>query len=109
MDQAKVSEKNFYRQLGNIGCMFDWGRTVETYDPGYYKWTQWIFIQMFKHGLAYRGKAEVNWCPSCKTVLADEQVIDGHCERCDSEVTHKEVEQWLFKITDYAERLLGDL
>ena len=106
MDQAKVSEKNYYRQLGVIGAMFDWGRTVETYDPNYYKWTQWIFVQMFKHGLAYRGKAEVNWCPSCKTVLADEQVIEGKCERCGNIVEKRLLEQWFFRITAYAEKLL---
>ncbi|RJR15291.1 leucine--tRNA ligase [Candidatus Microgenomates bacterium] len=105
-EQAKISEANFYRQLRNIGNSFDWTRTVETYDPDYYKWTQWLFVQMFKHGLAYRAKAEVNWCPSCKTVLADEQVIDEKCERCGSIVVKKELEQWFFKITVYAERLL---
>ncbi len=106
MDQAKVSEKNFYRQLREIGCMFDWGRTVETYDPGYYRWTQWLFIQMFKHGLAYRGTGSVNWCPKDKTVLADEQVIDGKCERCGNNVEKRSLEQWFFRITAYAEKLL---
>ncbi|MBI2054772.1 MAG: leucine--tRNA ligase, partial [Candidatus Sungbacteria bacterium] len=79
------------------------------YDPAYYKWTQWIFVQMFKHGLAYRKKAKVNWCPSCKTVLADEQVINGNCERCGTAVIKKDLEQWFFKTTDYAERLLNNL
>src|SRR3989344_6093709 len=107
--QAKISEKNFYRQLEMIGNGFAWKEKLETYDPEYYKWTQWIFIQMFKHGLAYRKKQAVNWCPSCKTVLADEQVISGECERCESKVIKKELEQWFFKITNYAERLLRDL
>src|SRR3972149_9850424 len=74
-EQAKISEKNFYRQLRATGNAYDWTRTLETYDPDYYRWTQWIFVQMFKKGLAYRKKARVNWCPSCKTVLADEQVL----------------------------------
>ncbi|MBI2506902.1 MAG: leucine--tRNA ligase, partial [Candidatus Colwellbacteria bacterium] len=109
MQHAKDSEKNFYRQLGSIGNGFAWKERLETYDPSYYKWTQWVFIQMWKHGLAYRGKASLNWCPSCKTVLADEQVIGGRCERCDTEVTKKELEQWFFKITKYAEKLLKNL
>lgn len=108
-DQAKIAEDNFYRQLRSIGNSFDWNRTVETYDPDYYKWTQWLFIQLFKKGLAYRKKAEVNWCPSDRTVLSDEQVIDGKCERCGSEVEKKELEQWFFRITNYAERLLNNL
>ena len=82
VDQVKKSEENFYRQLYSIGAMYDWSRSLETYDPEYYQWTQWLFVQMFRNGLAYRAKAEVNWCPSCKTVLADEQVIDEKCERC---------------------------
>lgn len=107
--QAKISEKNFYRQLKATGNGYDWSRTVETYDPKYYKWTQWLFIQLFKAGLAYRKKAPVNFCPSCKTVLADEQVIDEKCERCSSIVEKKELEQWFFKITKYADRLLDGL
>jgi leucyl-tRNA synthetase len=109
MKQAKVSEKNFYRQLQMIGNGFAWDNRLETYDPEYYRWTQWIFLQLFKNGLAYRKKAPVNWCPSCKTVLADEQVIDGKCERCDSEVSKKNLEQWFFRITKYAGRLLKNL
>ncbi len=109
MDHAKVTEKNFYNQLQKIGAMFDWSRTVETYDPDYYRWTQWIFVQMFKHGLAYRDKAEVNWCPSCKTVLADEQVIEGKCERCGNIVEKRLLNQWFFRITAYAEKLLENL
>jgi leucyl-tRNA synthetase len=108
-DQAKISEKNFYRQLQMIGNGFAWNERLETYDPQYYKWTQWIFVQMFKRGLAYRKKAAVNWCESCKTVLADEQVVSGECERCETKVIKKELEQWFFKITDYAERLLKNL
>jgi leucyl-tRNA synthetase len=108
-DQAKVSEKRFYEQLAAIGNGFAWKEKLETYDPDYYKWTQWIFIQLFKKGLAYRKKQPVNWCPSCKTVLADEQVIDGKCERCSSMVGKRDLEQWFFKTTAYAERLLKNL
>lgn len=108
-EQAAHAEQNFYRQLRSIGNGFDWSRTVETYNPNYYKWTQWLFIQMFKNGLAYRKKAEVNWCPSCKTVLSDEQVIQGKCERCSSEVEKKALEQWFFRITEYADRLLSNI
>lgn len=109
MDQAKVSERNFYRQTHATGSAMDWERTVETYDPDYYRWTQWLFVQMFKKGLAYRKKALVNYCPSCKTVLSDEQVIKGLCERCSSQVEKKDLEQWFFKITNYAERLLNNI
>lgn len=109
MDHAQKTEKNFYAQLNKIGAMFDWERTVETYDPGYYRWTQWLFVQMFKHGLAYRKTASVNWCPSDKTVLADEQVIDGKCERCGNIVEKRSLEQWFFRITEYAGKLLGNL
>jgi len=108
-EQAKISQKNFYRQLEATGNAYDWQRTLETYDPNYYKWTQWIFIQLFKKGLAYRAKSPVNFCPSCKTVLADEQVIDGKCERCGTPVEKKELEQWFFRITKYADRLLTGL
>lgn len=108
-EQAQIAEKNYYRQLKSIGNGFDWTRTVETYNPEYYKWTQWLFIQMFKNGLAYRKKAEVNWCPSCKTVLSDEQVIQGKCERCSSEVEKRALEQWFFRITQYADRLLNNI
>ena len=109
MKQAEVSEKRFYKQLEMIGNGFAWEEKLETYDPDYYKWTQWIFTQLFKHGLAYRKKAPVNWCPSCKTVLADEQVITGKCERCSHAVIKKELEQWFFKITKYADKLLKNL
>ena len=109
VEQAKISEKNFYRQLKSIGNGFDWTRTVETYKPEYYKWTQWLFVQLFKAGLAYRKRAPVNFCPSCKTVLADEQVLDGRCERCNSVVEKRDLEQWFFKITKYADRLLANI
>ncbi len=108
-EQAKISQKNFYRQLQLIGNGFAWKEALATYDPAYYKWTQWIFTQMFKRGLAYRKKSPVNWCPSCKTVLADEQVINSKCERCSTEVINRDLEQWFFKITDYSERLLNNL
>lgn len=106
---AKRTEKRFYEQLRATGNAYDWRHTLETYDVDYYRWTQWIFVQMFKHGLAYRKKSRVNWCPSCKTVLADEQVISSECERCSSQVEHRDLEQWFFKITDYAEKLLSNL
>ena len=96
-------------QLKNIGAMFDWDHEIKTCLPDYYKWTQWIFCQLYKKGLAYRKKAPVNWCPSCNTVLANEQVVDGHCERCGSQVVKKDLTQWFFKITDYAEELLSGL
>lgn len=107
--QAQISEKRFYGQLSNIGNSYDWSRKVETYDSNYYRWTQWIFVQLFKRGLAYRKKAPVNFCPKDLTVLADEQVIDGHCERCGSLIEKRDLEQWFFKITDYAERLLNNI
>lgn len=100
---------NMRRQLKGMGISYDWDREVATCHPGYYRWTQWLFLQFFKKGLAYKKKSAVNWCPSCATVLANEQVVDGHCERCDSQVTKKDLEQWFLRITDYAERLLNDL
>jgi leucyl-tRNA synthetase len=96
-------------QLKKLGNIYDWDSEAITSSPEYYKWTQWIFIQLYKHGLAEKRDSSVNWCPSCKTVLADEQVIDGHCERCSSEVDKREMSQWFFKITEYAEKLLSDL
>ena len=96
-------------QLKKLGALFDWDHEVITSDPDYYRWTQWLFIQLFKAGLAVRKKAPVDWCPSCLTVLADEQVIAGKCERCGAEVVQRELEQWFFKITNYAERLLKNL
>ncbi len=98
---------NYIRgQLKAMGTMYDWDKEINTSSPEYYKWTQWLFLQLYKNKLAYRKKASVNWCPDCHTVLANEQVIDGHCERCDNEVVMKDLEQWFFKITDYADRLL---
>ena len=97
------------RQLKSWGVCYDWSREVASCNPDYYKWTQWIFLKLLEKGLAYRKKAFVNWCPSCNTVLANEQVIEGKCERCDSIVSQKDLEQWFFKITDYAQRLLDDL
>lgn len=96
-------------QMKRLGAMFDWSREVNTSDPGYYRWTQWIFLQMYKAGLAVRKNAPVNWCPSCLTVLANEQVVAGACERCGSEVAPKEMTQWFFKITSYADRLVAGL
>ncbi|MEK7635529.1 MAG: class I tRNA ligase family protein [Patescibacteria group bacterium] len=96
-------------QLESMGNMYDWSRKIITAEPEYYKWTQWMFLQMFKNGLAYKKKVSANWCPKCHTVLANEQVINGKCERCDAQVVQRDIEQWLFKITDYAERLLNDL
>ncbi|MDH3346023.1 MAG: leucine--tRNA ligase, partial [Kiritimatiellaceae bacterium] len=96
-------------QLAAWGCCYDWDKEVASCEPEYYKWTQWLFIQMFNRGLAYKKKSNVNWCPDCATVLANEQVVDGACDRCDSTVVQKALEQWFFKITDYAQRLLDDL
>ena len=98
--------KNFERQLRSVGYSFDWNRVVDTSDPDYYRWTQWIFTRLFKKGLAYQAVGQQWWCPKDKTVLANEQVIDGQCERCGSEVTKKALKQWYFKITDYADELL---
>ena len=101
--------KTMKRQLESWGVCYDWSREIASCMPDYYKWTQWIFLKLFEKGLAYKKKAFVNWCPSCNTVLANEQVIEGKCERCDSLVKQKDLEQWFFKITDYADRLLGDI
>lgn len=109
---AKVTEDNiahFKEQMKSIGFSFDWDREVNTTDPNYYKWSQWIFIQMFKHGLAYKNEMSVNWCPSCQVGLANEEVVDGKCERCGTEVVHKMKNQWMLKITEYADRLIDDL
>lgn len=109
---AKVTKDNianFKKQMKSIGFSFDWDREINTTDPDYYKWTQWIFIQMFKHGLAYKKEMSVNWCPNCKVTLANEEVIDGKCERCGTEVVHKMKNQWMLKITEYADRLIDDL
>jgi leucyl-tRNA synthetase len=106
---TKQNTENFKNQLKRLGLSFDWSREINTTDPAYYKWTQWIFTQLFKRGLAYKAKMSVNWCPSCKIVLANEEVINAKCERCGAEVEAKEKEQWMLKITEYAERLLNDL
>lgn len=100
---------NMRRQLKSMGCSYDWDREVATCHPDYYKWTQWLFLQLYHHGLAYKSKSAVNWCPSCNTVLANEQVVDQGCERCGTPVTKRDLEQWMFRITDYADRLLQDL
>lgn len=97
------------RQIKRLGISYDWEREIATCDPDYYRWTQWFFLQLYKRGLAYKKKAPVNWCPSCQTVLANEQVISGRCERCDTAVERRELEQWFFRITDYADRLLANL
>ncbi|MFH1188921.1 MAG: leucine--tRNA ligase [bacterium] len=101
--------KTMKKQLHSMGNSFDWSREVITCLPEYYKWNQWIFLQLYKEGLVYRQKAAANWCPSCKTVLANEQVVDGACERCGTDVTKKEIDQWMFRITRYVEDLLKDL
>lgn len=129
-EHARISEENYYRQLKIIGNSFDWDRTLETYDADYYRWTQWLFIKLFKAGLAYRAKALVNWCPGCRTVISDEQIMSAHqagkvppgykslkevpddvkvCERCGSIPEKKDLEQWFFRITKYADRLVGNL
>ncbi len=100
---------NFKAQLKSIGFSFDWDREVNTTDPDYYKWTQWIFIQLYKKGLAYKKEMSVNWCPDCQVGLANEEVVDGKCERCGTEVVHKNKNQWMLKITEYADRLIDDL
>ena len=109
VEQAKKSETHYYEQLQKIGNGFAWNERVETYKPEYYRWTQWLFCEMWKHNLAYRKKQSVNWCPKDQTVLSDEQVEDGKCERCGTVVIKKELEQWSFRITQYADRLLDNL
>ncbi len=101
--------RNIKRQIKQIGAIYDWDMELNTTDPKFFKWTQWIFVQMFKKGLAYQKEMPINWCPSCKTGLANEEVVDGKCERCGSEVTKKNLKQWMLKITAYADRLLDDL
>ena len=101
--------RTFRRQLDDIGAMYDWSREIDTTDPAYYRWTQWIFLQMHRRGLAYKASMPINWCPSCKCGLANEEVVDGACERCGTLVSEKEMSQWMLRITHYAERLLRDL
>src|SRR3989344_296348 len=108
----KVTKQNtdtFRRQLKALGFSFDWSREINTTDPKYYKWTQWIFLQLFKKGLAYKAKTEINWCPSCKIGLANEEVVRSECERCGGVTEKREKEQWMLAITKYAERLDKDL
>ena len=108
----KVTHDNvqhFKSQLKALGLSFDWNREINTTDPEYYKWTQWIFLQLYKHGLAYKKEMSVNWCTSCKVVLANEEVVNGTCERCHGQVIHKVKSQWMLKITEYAQRLIDDL
>ena len=106
---TKKNTENFKRQEKSLGLSFDWNREINTTDPSYYKWTQWIFVQLFKKDLAYKAKMAINWCPSCKIGLANEEVIDNNCERCGTKVVKKEKEQWMLKITKYADRLIEDL
>ncbi len=112
VDVKKATQKNidnFREQIKRLGLSYDWSRELSTTDPEYYKWTQWIFIQLFKKGLAYQSMLPINWCPSCKTGLANEEVINGECERCSTKVEKKKIRQWVLKITKYADRLLDDL
>ena len=109
MELIPKNVANFTRQLRRTGAMYDWTHTVNTTDPSYYKWTQWIFLKLFERGLAEKKEAPVNWCPSCQTVLANEQVIAGACERCGTQVEQRFLSQWFFRITDYTERLLTNL
>ena len=109
---AKVTHDNiahFTEQAKAIGFSFDWEREISTADPDYYKWTQWIFLQLYQNGLAYKQNMTVNWCTSCKIVLANEEVVEGHCERCGGEVIHKEKSQWLLRFSMYAQRVLDGL
>src|SRR5438309_2338711 len=108
-ESTATSIAEFKRQFLEWGISIDWSREFGTHEPRYYRWTQWIFLQLLERGLAYRKEAAVNWCPNDQTVLANEQVIDGRCERCGHEVEVRQLEQWFFRITDYADRLLDDL
>ncbi|MGH2920281.1 MAG: class I tRNA ligase family protein, partial [Solirubrobacteraceae bacterium] len=107
-DSTNTAINEFQRQFREWGISIDWARELGTHTPEYYRWTQWIFLRLFEKGLAYRTEAPVQWCPKDATVLANEQVVDGRCERCGTEVVQRKLEQWFFKITDYAERLLAD-
>lgn len=108
-ESTKKNIKTFKRQINRLGLSYDWDKEIDTSDAEYYKWTQWLFIKLYENKLAYRKKAPVNWCPSCNTVLANEQVIDGKCHRCQSDVIQKNLKQWFFRITNYADQLLKDL
>jgi len=108
----EVTDENiqtFKKQIQSLGFSYDWDREVDTTDPDYYRWTQWIFLQLYKKGLAYESELPINWCPSCKTGLANEEVVNGKCDRCGAETTKKLLRQWVLKITEYADRLLEDL
>ena len=105
----KKSISNIKRQVNDIAAIYDWDKEINTTDPEYYKWTQWIFIQMFKNGLAYEKEMPLNWCPNCKAVLANEEATNGVCDRCGATVTKKNLRQWMLRITKYADRLLNDL
>src|SRR5271154_5872034 len=108
-DTTRKNVDTFRRQIKSLGFSYDWDREVDTTDPAYYKWTQWIFLQLFKKGLAYESTVPINFCPSCKTGLANEEVFGGACERCGTVVERRAIRQWMLKITAYAERLLADL
>lgn len=108
-ESVKKNIKKMKRQINSLGVEYDWNREINTSEPEYYKWTQWVFLKLYETGLAYRADAPVNWCPSCQTGLANEEVVNGRCERCDAEVTEKDLPQWFFRITDYAEPLLEEL
>jgi leucyl-tRNA synthetase len=101
--------ENFKNQLKIMGLSYDWSKEIKTTDPSYFKWTQWIFLQLFKKGLAYESVMPINWCVSCKTGLANEEVIAGKCERCGAQVVKKDLRQWVLRITKYADRLIEDL
>ena len=106
---TKDNIKIFTKQIKSLGISFDWSREINTTDPEYYKWTQWIFLKLYENGLAYKKKMPINWCPSCKIGLANEEVVDGKCERCGADTKRREIEQWMLKITAYADRLIEDL
>jgi leucyl-tRNA synthetase len=108
-DVTKTNTENYREQMDAMGFSFDWSREVNTTDPDYYKWTQWIFIKLFERGLAYKAEMPINWCPSCKVGLANEEVVNGHCERCGTEVTRRRISQWVVRITQYADRLISGL
>ena len=108
-DVTRTNTDNFRRQMKAMGFSFDWSRLIDTTDPGYYKWTQWIFIKLFEHGLAYKAEMPINWCPSCKVGLANEEVINGNCERCGTETIRRQISQWVVRITRYADRLISGL